>query len=172
MPDDPIRSSPRVLDLPPCATMGPGTADYQVVFVDGIAFMGWYGNVTDKGIEAWRSAATRVAERARGPIALVTCVRESSPPPEGELRKGAAKILFDDSAAVSLLVFEGTGFRAAIVRSVLAMMFAIVGNKKTAHKVIGDPTEAVKWFMDASKGKPWRPEARDLRRIVDALLNA
>lgn len=150
--------------------MGPGTADYQMVRLDGILVGGWYGDVTDEGVATWRKSVAEVAQRTQGPIGLITCIRESSSPPDGELRRSAAKILFDPSVAVSLLVFEGTGFRAAIVRSVIAMMFALVGNKNAVHKVIGDPKEAAQWFVEHTAGQPWRPDSGEILRIIEALL--
>jgi hypothetical protein len=152
--------------------MGAGSSAFQLVLLEGCVVVGWYGKVTDEGIKAWREAIDEVARDAGGPIGLVACVRESSPPPDGEVRRTVAKLIFDDAIAVSLLVFEGTGFRAAVVRSVLIMMFAMGGNKNTAHKVTGDPREATQWFHKQSAGQPWRPDSGTLRQVIDAMLSA
>ena len=144
MSDDPTLRSSRTLDLPRGARVGVGSSSHEIVLMNGWMAIGWYGAVTREGIEVWHEALARVDRETEGKIGMVTCVRESSPPPDGEIRRAAAQILFNDALAVSMLVFEGTGFRAAIVRSVLAMMFTLGKNKKAAHKVVGDPREATR----------------------------
>lgn len=167
MPNAPTN---RTLRLPPSATMGPGNSEYQQVRLGGCIVMGWYEAVSAGVLEQWREAIAAQAEDNGGKVGLVVCIRETSVPPEGALRTLAGKITFGSNVRAAVLVFEGTGFRAAIVRSVLAMMFSLNGGG-TPYKIMNDATEASRWLARECSAEPWCPSSHDLRTVMQALLN-
>ena len=100
------------------------------------------------------------------------CVRESSTPPEGEFRRQAAKVMFSDKVGLISIVFEGSGFRAAIVRSVIAMIFTLGGRLSTPHKITDDPRLCARWFADKTAKETWSPDAGDVQQVLEAMMHS
>jgi hypothetical protein len=90
-------------------------------------------------------------KRSKG-IALLTIVEERAPMPPTECRQSIAETLRDasDHILASAVVFEGEGFRAAAVRSVVAGL-NMLARQKFPHKVFSDISEAGSW-MHATVG--------------------
>ncbi|MEM7153049.1 MAG: hypothetical protein AAF799_09405 [Myxococcota bacterium] len=165
-------SLPRTLDLPPTAKQGPGTDSYQKITMDGVIVTCWYGNISSEALDTWQRLIDEQYEKVGGPVGLVICIRETSSPPEGDFRRQAARLMFSDKVGIISLIFEGSGFRAAIVRSVLAMIFTLGGKRQTPYKVTDDVRQGSAWFVENAPSNGWVPRASDLHQVVDALMRS
>lgn len=69
--------------------------------------------------------------RTSAPLWMITVVGETSTMPDGEARKIAAE--FPRYFTEFVMVVEGSGFRASVVRSVLAGMAMLAPRRATPH---------------------------------------
>jgi hypothetical protein len=130
--------------------------------------------------EAGRRATAHAAAR-KGPIGLMTFVQPGASIPPSASRTELAKFLREASAFVqaSAVVFEGDGFQAAAVRSVVTGL-ALLARQKFPHKIFGKATDASEWLVAALRGvldPSVSPAAvvamtQDLRRRIDAQVPA
>jgi hypothetical protein len=112
----------------------------------------WRRETTIDGCRAFRDELFRFAEDRPQGIGLLTIVEEMAPMPPTESRQSIASTLRDasDHIHASAVVFEGAGFRAAAVRSVVVGL-TMLARQKFPHKVFGKLSDAATW-MHATLG--------------------
>lgn len=97
-------------------------ADYGVATWDRALIHVWRGPMTMEALSALeRVAHTFIAEQPKGTkIVNISIVERSSPPPAEHIRKELSRFFRDliPNANEAIIVPEGGGFRAAIVRGV------------------------------------------------------
>jgi hypothetical protein len=94
-------------------------ADHGVAIWNRTLILIWRGRVSESAMLATNNAARRfVAEP--GPASCLFIVESGSPPPEGTARKALATFSREIAAqmVLAVVVAEGGGFRAALVRGV------------------------------------------------------
>lgn len=106
----------------------------------------WRRETTMEGAESLRSECRQFAERHPRGIALLTIVESGAPLPSSGPRKAIAEFLGEASSFIkcSAVIFEGSGFRAAAVRSVVTGL-TLMARQKYPHKVC-DLDEGVRMF--------------------------
>lgn len=106
----------------------------------------WRRETTMEGAEQLRTECRAFAESHPRGIALLTIVESGAPLPSSGPRKAIAEFLGEASAFIkcSAVIFEGSGFRAAAVRSVVTGL-TLMARQKYPHKVC-DLDEAVRMF--------------------------
>jgi len=108
----------------------------------------WRGEVTRLRFERQRAALTEVA-RKHGPNAGFLCVVQSDvPPPNDELRRASTDMMvaLQQELRCAAGVIEGTGFKAALTRSVLSGITLFVGNRKAALSYFATVGDASRWM--------------------------
>lgn len=127
----------------------------------------FHRNTTVPGVAALANAASRFAEARPNGIGTVTIVEETAPMPPSDARAALAKALDDHSerVRVSAVAYEGTGFRAAAVRSVVAGL-TMVARQPYPHKVFATVEEAMVWMAPQL---PSPTSGQDLIDIVATL---
>jgi hypothetical protein len=113
----------------------------------------------------------RFAGRTPGAIGMMTIIKEHAPPPSPEVSREVATILRTaPGVRASVVAFEGNGFRAAIVRSVITGL-AILARPPYPHFVTGTLSESSTWLIDALDTAGVEPFARadELRAAIEAL---
>lgn len=79
----------------------------------------------------------------------MTIIAERAPPPSSEVSREVATVLRSaDAVRASVVAFEGSSFRASIVRSVITGL-AILSRPPYPHFVTGSMAEASTWLIDA-----------------------
>src|SRR5688572_27233637 len=128
------------------------TRDFALASFRDCFMVIWRHETTLDGARALRRGCFGFAEtRPRG-IALLTIVEEEAPMPPSDARAEIATFLRDGSDRIkaSGVVFEGSGFRAAAVRSVVVGL-TMLARQKYPHKVFGNLKEAAA-FLDRELG--------------------
>lgn len=127
----------------------------------------WHHNTTVAGVMALERAVEEFAETRPNGIGLVTIVEESAPMPPGDAREALAKFLERASHCikVSAVAFEGTGFRAAAVRSVVAGL-TMVARQSYPHKVFATVEEGMAWMAPQM---PSPTSAQQLSEVIAEL---
>jgi hypothetical protein len=96
----------------------------------------WRKETTLHGAIHLRNACTEFASRHPQGIGLLTIVEPNSPLPASDIRKSIADFLHDGSSFIkcSTVIFEGSGFRAAAVRSVVTGL-TLMARQAYPHRV-------------------------------------
>ena len=124
----------------------------------------WRGPVTPARFAVQRAGLAEVARRHPGGIGLVCVVEPTAPPPGDDMRRASAQMVRDHQSVLGAIacVVEGTGFVAALGRSVLSAMSLLVGTKKAPMTVVGTVAAASLWIAP-------RMGRRDGRALEDAI---
>jgi hypothetical protein len=96
---------------------------------------------------AFLQAVTRNTAHNVRPLALLQVVPPSAIAPEAPARTAVAKLLkdSDDIVSCSATVYEGSGFRAAMVRSIIAGINTLA-RQKYPTRVFATLNEAATWI--------------------------
>ncbi len=134
----------RVLDVGDGLVLGGFGQFFVVVYT---------GAVCDASVRRIEAAFDAFRARARRPFGLYTVVEEQAPLPPASVRDGLARFLANAGTDVeaSALVQEGSGFRAAAVRSV-AVGLSLVARQPYPHKVFSTVAEASQWLVRSFAG--------------------
>lgn len=150
-------------------------SSFQVIHCeDGLAI----GEVGPVCVVIWREAVTRprfdrqraaLAEvvRKHSPDAGFMCIVEPDvPPPSDELRKASADMMqsHQNGLRCAAGIIEGSGFKAALTRSVLSGITLLMGNRKSPMSYFATVGEASAWM---AKLIPVQPAA--VKQAVDSM---
>lgn len=149
------------------------THDYALASLNEIAAIVWRHQTTLEGIQSSNQLVAEVARHHPKGIALLTVISEVASMPSSEARKALADLMSTPrTIRCSAVIMEGTGFRAAAVRSVVTG-FVLLGHHEFPHRIC-DVGDAVKMFTDVMPGvtgRAWDPiktraAIDELRRLV------
>ncbi|MEI9937605.1 MAG: hypothetical protein WDO69_10340 [Pseudomonadota bacterium] len=142
----------------------------------GIAFAGrtlvvlWQ---TETRAHAVIELATLLARLAAefGRLGLLQVIGDHATPPDGAARSALATMLKDNETRIvaSAVVFEGTGFRASVIRSIV-IGISMLSRPKCPHTVFASTTAGVEWLSGQMKssGSPHH-SADDTQLAIDRL---
>jgi hypothetical protein len=128
----------------------------------------WRRNVVKEGVEWTRSAFERlVPEHPGRKIVFLTVVESGCEIASSEVRKDIADLLKTHASQLvcAAIVFEGSGFRMTILRSVITAI-NLTTRSRFPNAVFGEVGAALSWIMDQS------PPANSIaeRHAVNALV--
>ncbi|HVW28822.1 MAG TPA: hypothetical protein VHC69_25830 [Polyangiaceae bacterium] len=128
----------------------------------------WRGSPTRDAVAGMNQLALEMIQADESPVCCMIIVEPSSQPPDDKARKEFARFSRDIVSRMSLavIVTEGGGFRAALVRGVGVTLTTML-----PHKI------PFKWFNDVSAGAlalqsympPRSGSSRALVRVVEEL---
>ena len=130
----------------------------------------WRGPTTLRAIESVGVDFDCFAAERTGRYAIVVIIEARAPVPDGTVRSAMASILREHERriAASAVAMEGTGFRAAAVRSVLAGMAMLV-RPCYPHRVFGTVHDSADWLAATCATELSPFAGTDLRQaLVDA----
>jgi hypothetical protein len=107
----------------------------------------WKRETTLEGVEALAQAYREQASRYPSGVYLLTIIEQGAPMPSTEEREAVAVFLRSGGGRtrMSAVVSEGSGFRAAAVRSVVTGLAMLV-RLPYPHGVFGSLDQAAKWL--------------------------
>src|SRR5262249_34587794 len=116
----------------------------------------WRKDTTAEAVGQWRTLLQKIATTSDA-ICLLTVVEPDARPPPSEVRDALAGVLgeFGKLIKFSAVAFEGTGFRAAMVRGVVTGL-TLLARMPYPHKVFAGVEEAVRWMCSNAAGIGWR----------------
>lgn len=135
-------------------------------------FIVYTGATSAASIELLDEAYARFREQSPGSSGLCTVVEEQAPLPPGPVREGIARFMKAAGGHVvaSALVQEGTGFRAAAVRSV-ATGITLLAKQPFPHHVFATVAEASRWLVPSFEGvseEELSANVAEIRRMAKA----
>lgn len=151
----------------------------QVLYARDGLVMAQIGNVC---VALWRKKSTyerfRIqkqyldeAVRARpGEVAFLCIVEPGSEPPDEDVRKASSEMVSAHGTKLKCvaLVIEGTGFRAAITRSVLSGIVLVIRSPAPV-KYFDTPAAAADWMRDKVDIHPVSSFVRQVESLRNAL---
>ncbi|WP_437715862.1 hypothetical protein WMF45_05240 [Sorangium sp. So ce448] len=130
----------------------------------------WRRETTEDGARHLRDACAEFAKKHPRGIGLLTLVESGAPLPSAPARRAIASFLAEASATIrcSAVVFEGSGFHAAMVRSVVTGL-TLVARQRYPHRVcdIGEAWQMFAELLPAVTGAAVSEAA--FRASLDAL---
>ncbi|MGE5786671.1 MAG: hypothetical protein ACM3ZE_18900, partial [Myxococcales bacterium] len=123
------------------------THDYALASLDEIAAIVWRHETTLEGIKNSNQFVAEVARHHPKGIALLAVISEVVPMPSSEARKALSNLMSTHRLVrCSAVIMEGTGFRAAAVRSVVTGL-ALMSHHEYPYRIC-DVEGAVKMYTD------------------------
>jgi hypothetical protein len=123
------------------------TPDALVMTWDRCVGVVWKRETTAEGVEVLQETYREQATRYPSGVYLLTIIEKGAPMPSTEQREEVAVFLRSGSGRtrMSAVVIEGTGFRAAAVRSVVTGLAMLV-RLPYPHEIFGTLEQAAKWL--------------------------
>jgi hypothetical protein len=115
-----------------------------------------------------RKEYTAFAAQHPAGTGLLTIVEPDAPMPSSDAREALADFMNDNrqSILVSGVAYEGSGFRAAAVRSVVTGL-TMLARQPFPHKVFPTLEDASQWMVANLRGG--KAGATEVRRFIDAI---
>ncbi len=130
----------------------------------------WRGETTMEGIAELEAHLAAFAAGQPDGVVLVTIVERRAPLPPGKVRDALARFMARSaSIRASGVVFEGSGFRASAVRSVVTGL-TMLAKQPYPHKVFATVEQASVWLVEETNrvmGRSYQPE--DLIGGIEAI---
>ena len=140
------------------------TDDYLHAAVGPVFLLVWRGETTSAGVNATEIAMEKMAKMSGERFGLLTVVEPNAPLPPGEVRDQLAALLGRlPWITASAVVFEGKGFRAAAVRSVVTGL-TLLAKQGYPHKVFATTEEGTSWLL---QNMNLGPTAMPASRVLD-----
>lgn len=123
------------------------TRDHIVLTWDRCVGVIWRRETTARGVEALSAAYRDHASRYPSGVYLLTIIEPGAPMPAPAERESIAVFLrmCGGRTRMSAVVIEGSGFRAAAVRSVVTGMAMLV-RLPYPHEIFGSLEQAARWL--------------------------
>lgn len=108
----------------------------------------WRDEVTRPRFERQRAALSEVVRKHKPNAGFMCVVEPDVPPPNDELRRASTDMLTSLQAGIRCAsgVIEGSGFKAALTRSVLSGITLLVGNRKSPNSYFATVDDAAAWM--------------------------
>ena len=167
----PVSGSGRWLELTP--EILDDQPDYCLGAFGEVFVVIWRTDTTLPAVASMTQAFDRFAAKIGHPVGLLTVVEEAAPLPSTAAREAIATFLRNNGARVraSAVVFEGSGFRAAAVRSVVVGL-TMLANQPFPHRVFSTIDKAREWFVENLGDERQVRSASALARAVDTIRGA
>jgi len=143
------------------------TPNHLIATWESVVIPVWRVETTMSGVLMLDKVFDAAAQQYPSGVFLLTIVEPNAPVPTPDVRKAMALMLtkWASRLLVSAVVHEGTGFRAAMVRSVVIGV-AMLTKLPFRHKVFSTIDEAARWFAATSAtAAAWGGE----KPLVDAV---
>ncbi|MGD8861447.1 MAG: hypothetical protein PVI30_15670 [Myxococcales bacterium] len=142
-------------------------ADCAVAVHGPVVVLLWRGKVVPEGARWMRRGFLKAREQP-GRLALLTIVEdgcEIRTPPEVRDEVSEMLRLYGSRLAGAAIVFEGRGFKATMVRSIITAIY-IASRAKVPNSVFGDVGTALQWLC---RHDETLPDPAELQRVVDEM---
>ncbi|MEO8801082.1 MAG: hypothetical protein ABI551_24535 [Polyangiaceae bacterium] len=147
------------------------TNDHLIGTWRNVVIIVWKQETTLAGVDAGQKAYDDLAKANPSGVFLLTIVESGAPMPSSSVRDALARFLANGNGRTLLsgVAHEGTGFRAAAVRSVVTGL-AVLGQLPYPHKVFATVNEAAAWFWGNSPvARAWGEQGKMLVDAVERL---
>jgi hypothetical protein len=104
--------------------------------------------MTIEAVEPLKRESNKMSQRFGGKfvsLAIIEPTASSSPSPE--VREATASFARESNILAAAIVIEGTGFRPATTRTLVAGMYLVI-KKSYPHKILATPEEGAVWLVE------------------------
>jgi hypothetical protein len=130
---------------------------------------------TETTSEAVRELASLVAGQAAemASVGLLQVIGEGATAPDAGVRAALAAMLKENEARIvaSAVVFEATGFRASLIRSIV-IGISMLSRPKCPHTVFGSVGEGIAWLSGRVGGSDGARHAVGMQVAIERLRGA
>jgi hypothetical protein len=144
-------------------TIARSNADCIIGFAEGVAVAVWLHHTNIEDVAELGRTVRRAHHGSRDSVRVVQVVTQTATTPDARVRAALASLLRGAKGIVShsVILYEGEGFRAAVVRSIVTSIASLL-NPGFPHRVFGRLPDAAAWMSggDAS------PNARQIEEVV------
>ncbi len=140
-----------------------------VAEVGAICVVIWRKDVVEHRFREQATGLAQVVRNHRGGDAAFLCIIESTcRPPDDQLRRASIDMVaaHDGDLSCVACVVEGSGFRAAVGRSVLSGMSLIFSGRKAPVSVFASVPSAVDWMSERCRVSPALPATVERLRLL------
>jgi hypothetical protein len=150
-------------------TICQSNADCVIGFAEGVAVALWVHHTNVEDVEELGKAVRRAHRGSSEPVRLVQVVPQTAITPDSRVRSALASMLRGQQGIVShsVILFEGEGFRAAMIRSIVTSITSL-SNPGFPHRVFGRLPEAAAWMCDGNA----TPSTRRIEDVVQRIRTA
>ena len=145
-------------------------ASHGIAFVGRTLVVHWQTETRGQAVAELASLLASHASEA-GSIALLQVIGDQAIPPDGATRAALAAMLKANETRIiaSAVVFEATGFRASVIRSIV-IGISMLSRPKCPHTVFESTTAGIAWLSQQlkSSGSPHHA-AEAIERAIDRL---
>ena len=115
----------------------------------------WRGESTVARNTEWIRASHDLARRIGTPTAVISIITEGAPTPPGEIRAAQGRFLEELSRTglAAGVIIDGVGFRASLVRAVVASVTALA-RYKCPFRVATTDAEMARWLHERCASLP------------------
>jgi hypothetical protein len=126
----------------------------------------WRKDTTADAVKQLRDLLQKTSTTTQA-VCLLTIVEPNAPPPSSDVRDALAGVLgeFGKLIKYSAVAFEGSGFRAAMVRGVVTGL-TMLARMPYPHKVFAGVEESARWLCGNASAVGFRETANE---VIDAV---
>lgn len=145
------------------------SATYVMAFYERIYIAIWSGAPTTESVVILTEGLRTLLKRCPQGVALLTIIEPDAPMPDSPARKAIAASMADYQYSIraAASVYEGTGFAAAAVRSILTGMGLFI-HQPFPMKIFATVDEATGWMVPFLRG-PAEMTSESLGKVVESL---
>jgi hypothetical protein len=118
--------------------------------LSAVCLVVWRGAVERTLFEHQRAALAEVVQRNPDGAGFLCLVEETAKPPDDELRRASTQMVAAHGRRLRCVacVIEGSGFKAAVTRSVLSGMALLLTRQRTPISFFSHAPPAAKWMRE------------------------
>lgn len=122
----------------------------------------WRKETTLTAVAMFDSAFSRFAARTEEKLGLITIIEEDASLPSNAARQALAQYLSKQAGrlAASAVIFEGNGFRSAMVRGAVTGI-TILARQPYPHRIFSSVEEGVSWLISEGRAAAGWDYARE-----------
>ena len=123
------------------------TGDYALGLWENLFIVLFRVHTTVEGADDIRETGMRLGEEHPNGIGMLTIIEQHAPAPDGQARAKLADLMRNaDYIKASGVAFEGSGFRAAMVRSIIAGL-SMIARQPYPHRVFSNLPDTLDWLI-------------------------
>ncbi len=124
--------------------------------------------MTIEAVEPLRRESFRTSQRCGGKCATLAIIEPTAASPaSAEVREATAAFARETDIMAAAIVIEGSGFRPAATRTLIAGMY-LVTRKSYAHKIVATVEEGAAWLVAQLAGAGITQPAEDIVAAAEA----
>lgn len=143
-------------------------ADHAKAIAFNMLFVVWRHRTLASAYHAGMRIAAELAKRYPEGIGILNIIELEALPPDAAARQAFVELLHLPQLRHFSVTHEGTGFKAASIRAVVASSHALA-RPKCAHSVHSNLADAVRWHVKKQQALQHDEPAERIERVARAL---